>query len=99
LKSDIAGKYLCRLLQYMDDNGLQVATPRDHENSALDLGMLDQLQSGYVQRAKDTLPRQGDKFPWKVLMHYGQDSTMLLKDPVGDGLLAFDEPVLCEAIA
>jgi monooxygenase len=90
LKSDIAGAYLCRLLKHMDDNGHAVATPRDDQDSALDIGVLDQLQSGYVQRAKDTLPRQGSKHPWKVLMHYKKDSQMLLQDPVADGLLRFD---------
>ena len=93
LKSDIAGKYLCRLLPAHGRQrppGRDPARPRD---SALDMGMLDQLQSGYVQRAKDTLPRQGDKHPWKVLMHYGQDSAMLLDEPVDDGLLDFEAPV------
>jgi monooxygenase len=52
--------------------------------------MLDQLQSGYVQRAKNTMPRQGSKHPWKVLMHYEKDSKMLLHDPVDDNLLQFD---------
>ena len=56
LKSDIAATYLCRLLKHMDENGHTVATPRDVEDSAMDIGMFDQLQSGYVQRAKDTLP-------------------------------------------
>ena len=83
----------------MDDNGHLVATPRDADDSALDMGMLDQLQSGYVQRAKDTLPRQGSKNPWKVLMHYGQDSKLLLEDPVDDSLLQFEAPVLSEAVA
>jgi monooxygenase len=90
LKSDIAGAYLCRLFKHMDENGHTVATPRDAEESAMDTGILDQLQSGYVQRAKDVLPRQGAKHPWKVLMHYGKDSKMLLQDPVDDGLLQFD---------
>ncbi|MDX6231555.1 MAG: monooxygenase, partial [Nocardioidaceae bacterium] len=90
LKSDIAGQYLCRLLRHMDDHDQAVATPRDTENSALDMGMLDQLQSGYVQRAKETLPRQGTKNPWKVLMHYGQDSKLLLEDPIDDGLLQLE---------
>jgi monooxygenase len=99
LKSDIAGKYLCRLFKHMDDNGHLVATPRDADDSALDMGMLDQLQSGYVQRAKDTLPRQGSKNPWKVLMHYGQDSKLLLEDAVDDGLLDFEAPVAVEAVA
>ena len=87
LKSDIAGQYLCRLFKEMDDSGHTVATPRDVDDSALDMGMLDQLQSGYVQRAKETLPRQGSKEPWKVLMHYGKDRTMLLEDSIDDGLL------------
>jgi cation diffusion facilitator CzcD-associated flavoprotein CzcO len=89
LKSDIAGAYLCRLLKHMDDNNHTVATPRDVEGSAMDIGMVDQLDSGYVQRSKDIWPRQGSKNPWKVLMHYGKDSKMLLQDPVDDDLLQF----------
>jgi monooxygenase len=78
LKSDIAGEYLCRLFKHMDDNGHTVATPRDDEDSAMDIGMFDQLQSGYMQRAKDIVPRQGSKHPWKVLMNYKKGSRMLL---------------------
>lgn len=99
LKSDIAGKYLNRLFRHMDENGHRVATPRDREESALDMGMLDQLQSGYVQRAKDVMPRQGSKNPWKVLMHYRQDAAMLLDEPVVDGLLEFGSPVADQAAA
>jgi cation diffusion facilitator CzcD-associated flavoprotein CzcO len=98
LKSDIAGEYLCRLFKHMDDNGHTVATPLDIEGSAMDIGMLDQLQSGYVQRAKDTLPRQGSRHPWKVLMHYRKDSKMLLHDPVDDNMLQFDRTAV-DAVA
>jgi monooxygenase len=90
LKSDITGAYLCRLFKHMDDNGYTVATARDVEGCATDDGMLDQLQSGYVQRAKDVMPRQGSKLPWKVLMHYEKDSKMLLDDAVDDGVLRFE---------
>jgi cation diffusion facilitator CzcD-associated flavoprotein CzcO len=90
LKSDLAAQYLIRLFRHMDDNGHTVATPRDTQNSALDVGMVDNLQSGYVQRAKDVMPRQGSKLPWQVLMHYEKDSRMLLEEPVEDGVLAFD---------
>jgi cation diffusion facilitator CzcD-associated flavoprotein CzcO len=99
LKSDIAGAYLCRLFKHMDDNDHTVATPRDLEDSAMDIGMLDQLQSGYVQRAKNTLPRQGFRHPWKVLMHYRKDSKMLLNDPVEDTLLQFDKAAVDAAAA
>jgi monooxygenase len=90
LKSDMAGEYLVRLMRHMDDNGLAVATPRDVEGCATADGMLDQLQSGYVQRGKDVMPRQGTKLPWQVLMHYEKDSRMLLDEPVEDGVLSFD---------
>ena len=99
LKADIAGAYLCRLFKHMDESGHTVATPRDVEDCAMDIGMFDQLQSGYVQRGKDTLPRQGSKHPWKVLMHYEKDSKMLLEDPVEDGLLRFGETSVGAAVA
>jgi hypothetical protein len=83
----------------MDDNGHAVATPRDVEDCALDIGMFDQLHSGYVKRGNSALPRQGSKHPWKVLMHYGQDSKMLLEDPVEDGLLQFDSQAVGTAVA
>jgi len=89
LKSDLAADYLVRLFRHMDDSGLAVATPHDGEGCAMDDGMLDQLQSGYVQRAKDIMPRQGSKLPWKVLMHFEKDSKMLLQDPVVDDALEF----------
>ena len=93
LKSDIAGEYLIRLFKHMDANGLAVATPRDVEGCELDDGMLDSLQSGYVQRGKDVMPRQGSKLPWKVLMHFEKDSRMLLEDPIVDGALQFEARV------
>jgi monooxygenase len=90
LKSDLAAQYLIRLFRHMDDNGHAVATPRDTENAALETGMVDNLQSGYVQRGKDTFPRQGSTEPWKVLMHFGRDSKMLVEDAVDDGLVQFE---------
>ena len=99
LKSDIAGGYLVRLFRHMDANDYAVATPRDSENCALDNGMFDQLQSGYMQRADHILPRQGSKLPWKVLMHYEKDSEILLEDPIEDGVLQFAETSADAAVA
>ena len=90
LKSDLAGEYICRLLEHMDANGHAVATPRDLEDSALDGGIFDALQSGYVQRAKQTLPRQGARGPWKVLMNYKKDSRMLREGAIDDRHLHFE---------
>ncbi|MBU3002483.1 flavin-containing monooxygenase [Paraglaciecola arctica] len=89
LKADISATYLCRLFNYMQSNSYDVVMPEDHDNSALDDGIMDSLQAGYVQRGKHQLPRQGTKYPWKVTMHYGQDRKMLLDDPIEDSALKF----------
>ncbi len=99
LKADISGSYLCRLFKHMDDNGYAVAMPVDVEGCALDTAMFDQLNSGYVKRGQDTLPRQGSKLPWKVLMHYKKDSKVLLEDPIVDGVLRFDRASVGAAAA
>ncbi|HZP10929.1 MAG TPA: NAD(P)/FAD-dependent oxidoreductase [Nevskiaceae bacterium] len=89
LKVDIAAAYLIRLFRHMDANGVGVATPRDLENCALGTGMLDSLQSGYVQRSMQIMPRQGSKLPWRVLMNYQRDRKMLVDERIEDGVLAF----------
>jgi hypothetical protein len=52
-----------------------------------------------VQRAKDIMPRQGSKLPWKVLMHYEKDSRMLLEEPVVDDALSFGVTAPAEVVA
>ncbi len=89
LKSDLVAQYLVRLFQHMKDNGHAVVVPVDRDGSRLEAGILDSLQSGYVQRAKGDLPRQGSHGVWKVRMHYGLDTKMLLEDPIDDGLVEF----------
>ncbi|MEL0169046.1 MAG: NAD(P)/FAD-dependent oxidoreductase [Pseudomonadaceae bacterium] len=90
LKSDLSGEYLCRLFKYMEEHDLDMVTPRDEENCDTGGGILDSLASGYVQRAKGLLPRQGSKLPWKVTMNFERDSQMLLEDPIEDGILQFE---------
>jgi len=92
LKSDIAARYLNRLFQHMDAHGFTVVTPRDQHGNVLEMGIVDTLQSGYVQRGKDRLPRQGRDLPWRVLMHYGRDKKALVKDAIDDGCLEFKTP-------
>ena len=87
LKADLAGRYLCRLFKHMDAEDKTVAIPISPPGVALDVGIVDSLQSGYVQRAKDIMPRQGKQAPWQVTMHYGKDKAMLLKDSVADEAL------------
>lgn len=87
LKADLAGRYLCRLFKHLDAEGKSVALPKGSPGMALDTGIVDSLQSGYVQRAKDIMPRQGRSAPWQVTMHYGKDKHMLLKEAITDSAL------------
>ena len=67
LRADLSHRYVCRLLSYLDKNGYVSATPRETPGNRRPL--LD-LTSGYVQRALDSFPRQGDKDPWTVRQNY-----------------------------
>ncbi len=89
LKADLSAAYICRLLKEMDARGVVVATPRAPAGEMLDDSILGALGSGYVQRGKTQLPRQGRDLPWRVLHHYGKDTRMLRDGPIDDGVLEF----------
>lgn len=92
LKADIASRYVCRLLNYMDAKGIGSTTPRVPAGEAREEGhgnVMSSLTSGYVQRSVDELPRQGRSGPWRVTHAYEEDRTLLLEEPIDDGLLDF----------
>jgi hypothetical protein len=45
--------------------------------------------AGYIQRAVDQLPRQGDRMPWLTSMDYRSDVKLLKADSVVDPELVF----------
>ena len=89
LKADIASQYVCRLLKHMDAKGHDYAVPHDVEGCPEPGSVMDALNSGYVRRASEGLPRQGRKLPWRVLNDYRQDRKLLLNAPIEDGILFF----------
>lgn len=89
LKADIAARYLCRLLKHMDEQQYKTVQAQDAEGCAVGESIMGSLQSGYVQRANEVLPRQGSKLPWRLLNDYARDSRMLLEEPIVDRYLQF----------
>ncbi len=71
LRADLSHRYVVKLLRHLDRNGLAVATPQTPGGRGRPL--LD-LSSGYVQRALDKFPRQGDRDPWLVRQNYLRDA-------------------------
>lgn len=91
LKADIAAEYLCRVINHMDEHQLATVTPRDKNTSVVAAeSIMDSMNSGYVQRASNLLPRQGEDVPWRVLNDYKRDKKMLLKDDIVDEVLEFE---------
>jgi cation diffusion facilitator CzcD-associated flavoprotein CzcO len=95
LKCDLTCEYVCRILNYMDRHGYAEARPRK-DASVEEAPWLD-FSSGYVQRAKDVLPRQGTKKPWKLYQNYALDLVTLRYGKVNDGTLQFSKPKIASA--
>lgn len=87
LKSDLVARYVCRLLEHMDARGYRVATPRAPKSSAVE-PFID-LQSGYVKRSLDMLPKQGTSAPWRLHQNYPRDVLLLRHAPIDDEGIEF----------
>lgn len=91
LKADMISLFVCRLLKYMDRKGLRQCTPRNHDVD-MEAEPLFKFQSGYIQRAKDLVPRQGPKLPWKLYQNYLLDNVLIKLGKLNDGRLEFSNP-------
>ncbi|PHM39677.1 putative monooxygenase [Xenorhabdus mauleonii] len=88
LKVDLSANYICRLLKEMDRRGATSVTPCAQSNEILKhQNILGKLQSGYIKRADNSLPRQGRSENWHVSHNYEKDVEVLLKQPVDDEAL------------
>lgn len=85
LRADLASRWVCRLLGYMERHGYDHATPK----AAPDVTarpVLD-LSSGYVIRAADRLPKQGSQGPWHLRQNYLLDFFTMVYGAIDDGVL------------
>ena len=88
LKSDLTAEYVCRLLKHMDVGGYARCTPRKRDASISEQPAID-FSSGYIQRAKDVLPKQGSKRPWRLHQNYALDMLEFRFASVDDGTMEF----------
>ena len=87
LKAELICEYVCRLLNYMEGRGYAQCRPR-HDDSVETRAFMD-FTSGYVQRAQDSLPKQGDRRPWKVYQNYIKDLLVMRYGRLNDGVMEF----------
>ncbi len=93
LKIDLACQYVVRVLKHMKKHHYHVVCPQaitDKEQVQVQPDtVLGALSAGYVRRAKDELPKQGDRYPWRVTNNYLSDRIMLKYRKIEDNWLHF----------
>ena len=87
LRADLVSDYVCRLIKFMDRRGFDIAVPTLPDAPMPAEPYLD-FSSGYVTRAHDLLPRQGNA-PWRHPQDYFVDLIRLRHGRIDDGALKF----------
>jgi monooxygenase len=88
LKADLVASYVCRLLNHMDAFGYASCTPLAPDPAQPRKPFLD-LNSGYVLRSIDELPKQGTVAPWRLHQSYPLDRRELARCPLEDEGIEF----------
>ena len=92
LKADLVSEFACRLLNYMDDNGFD-AVVVEHPGSDVNERPFMEFTPGYVLRAIDELPKQGDRTPWRLNQNYLRDIRLIRRGNIaGEGLRFAKKP-------
>jgi cation diffusion facilitator CzcD-associated flavoprotein CzcO len=90
LKVDLTSEYMCRLINHMDAHGYRQCVPRAGDGVVPE--PIIGLNSGYVLRALDRLPKQGSQEPWKLRQNYAIDLRALRHGSVVDEAMQFSSP-------
>lgn len=88
LKVGLLCEHFCRLLEHMDRNGYTVCIPETGGDLTATRPSLE-FAAGYIQRAMERMPRQGDRWPWLTSMGYHEDVRLLRRGRVAEPELHF----------
>jgi len=91
LKVDIVADFVCRTLNHMRATDTSIAVPVLGSDGPVNEEKIFDFSSGYVQRALNILPKQGDRMPWRLNQDYLFDRKVLREDRVDDGVLTFEK--------
>jgi len=81
LRLDMICDLVCRIIDHMHKQGVQVVTPRlrpeDTDMPRLPWGDPENFNAGYIMRAQHLMFRQGDRAPWQQGIEYAQEKDLL----------------------
>ncbi|SKA95952.1 Predicted flavoprotein CzcO associated with the cation diffusion facilitator CzcD [Agreia bicolorata] len=87
LKADLVARYVARLMTFMDRHGYRSVTPQaDSAVASGQLTPLIDLAAGYVRRSIRSLPKQGERTPWRLHQNYVRDFILLRAGRVTDSV-------------
>lgn len=86
---DVTADYVCKLINKMQRSGNRSATPTLKGNVG-EVPLLD-FDAGYVLRAREQMPKSGDRMPWAVYMDYMKDFVYLRLSPKKYDEIKFDQ--------
>lgn len=94
LRVDLNARFLCRLVETMEQRRVEQVTPRLRPEDAdmVPRPWIDGFSSGYVQRSIHLFPRQGDHDPWRNTQNYLLDRRLVGRGSLDDGALVFGPP-------
>ncbi len=88
LKADLVSEFVCRVLNYMDENGFDNVVP-EHPGDAVDELPFMDFSPGYFQRSMHLLPKSGSKAPWRLKQNYLLDLRLIRQGRVDEPSLHF----------
>ncbi|MGJ6121263.1 NAD(P)/FAD-dependent oxidoreductase [Mycolicibacterium sp. Y3] len=88
LKADLVSEFICRVLNFMDDNGFDRVEPQ-HPGAAVDEEPFMDFTPGYFRRAMDSLPKSGSEAPWRLKQNYFFDLRTIRYGKVDEESLHF----------
>ena len=94
LKADLTCEFVCKLLNYMENNNYSSCIPKPDQSVKEKKDWLaSEFSSGYIHRAIHLFPKTGDKSPWTNNQNYFKDFYEIKFGKVNDGAILFEDKI------